>query len=187
MKSFTGTDAILVDVGSSGILDRATLEQQFDTLLAANGAALTRLASSYTNTSSDRDDLLQEIAIAVWQALHRFRGECSERTFLFRIAHNRGIAYLARKRPEIPGGGEEIEIHDSAPDPESGLAQQQAADRLRRAIYHLPVAYRQVITLTLEGLGYGDIAEVLGISESNVGVRLSRARQMLRESLEKQK
>jgi RNA polymerase sigma-70 factor, ECF subfamily len=43
-----------------------------------------------------------------------------------------------------------------------------------------------VITLSLEGLGYGEIAEVLGISESNVGVRLTRARQILRESLENQ-
>jgi RNA polymerase sigma-70 factor (ECF subfamily) len=51
----------------------------------------------------------------------------------------------------------------------------------------LPIGYRQAITLMLEGLGYGEIAEVLGISESNVGARLTRARQMLRELLEKQK
>jgi len=63
----------------------------------------------------------------------------------------------------------------------------QRADRLRRAIRALPVAYRQAITLTLEGLPYGEIAEVIGISESNVGVRLTRARQLLREVLEKQK
>jgi RNA polymerase sigma factor (sigma-70 family) len=165
-------------------LDRAALEQHFDGVLAAHGAALTRLAASYTNTPSDRDDLLQEIAIAIWQALPRFRGDCSERTFLFRIAHNRGIAYLARSRPRMQVLAEEIEVHDPAPDPESGLAQEQSAARLRRAIQGLPVSYRQVVTLTLEGLGYEEIAEVLGISESNVGVRLSRARQILRESLE---
>jgi len=51
----------------------------------------------------------------------------------------------------------------------------------------LPVIYRQVIVLTLEDLDYAQIAEVLGISESNVGARLSRARQMLRAELEKQK
>ena len=187
MKSFTETNAVLADVRSSAILDRDTVGLDFDRLLEANGPALTRLAASYTHTLSDRDDLLQEIAIAVWQALHRFRGECSERTFLFRIAHNRGIAYLSRHRPEMPGGGDEMEVHDPAPDPESGLAQAQQAEVLRRAIHHLPIAYRQVITLTLEGLGYGEIGEVLGISEGNVGVRLSRARQMLRELLEKRK
>jgi RNA polymerase sigma factor (sigma-70 family) len=164
-------------------LDRANLEQEFDRLLAANGPGLARLAASYTNTRADRDDLLQEIALAVWQALRSFRGECSTRTFLYRIAHNRAIAHLARNaRSRAPEA--EREVHDPAPDPESGLAQAQAAERLRSAIHRLPLIYRQVIMLALEDLGYAEIAEVLGISESNVGARLSRARQLLRESLE---
>lgn len=185
MKSFTGTDAFFIDAGASKPLDRTTLEHHFDRLVAANGPALTRLAASYTNTPSDRDDLLQEIAMALWQALPRFRGECSERTFLFRIAHNRAIAHLARSRSQ-PVASEEVEVHDAAPDPEAGLAREQRVERLRRAIHQLPLVYRQVITLSLEGLGYGESAEVLGISESNVGVRLTRARQLLRESLENQ-
>jgi RNA polymerase sigma factor (sigma-70 family) len=194
MRSFTGTDAALVEIGSSTIADRASLdrtilEQQFERILAANGPALSRLAASYTNTISDRDDLLQEIAFAIWQALPRFRGECSERTFAFRIAHNRGITYLARARAQASGSidEEEIELHDPAPGPESDLARLQRSDRLRRAVHRLPVAYRQVIMLTLEGLGYTEISEVLGISESNVGVRLNRARQLLHDLLENRK
>jgi RNA polymerase sigma factor (sigma-70 family) len=182
MKSSTGADAVFIGAQAEP-LNRTTLERDFDRLVAANGPALTRLAASYTNTPSDRDDLLQDIAIALWQALPRFRGECSERTFLFRIAHNRAIAHLARSRSQPIAKGE-IEIHDPAPDPEAGLEQEQRVARLRRAIHQLPVVYRQVITLSLEGLGYGEMAEVLGISESNVGVRLTRARQILRESLE---
>lgn len=183
MKSFTGIDAVFLEAGSSKRLDRLTLESHFDRLIAANGPALTRLAASYTNTVSDRDDLVQEIAMALWQALPGFRHECSERTFLFRIAHNRAIAHLSRSRSQ-PATGGDVEVHDPALDPEAGLAREQQVDRLRRAIHQLPVVYRQAIMLSLEGLGYGEIAEVLGISESNVGVRLTRARQMLRESLE---
>ncbi|HEX5226321.1 MAG TPA: RNA polymerase sigma factor [Bryobacteraceae bacterium] len=167
----------------SAVAKLTELEQSFDRLLAAHGPSLKRLAAAYTNTASDRDDLLQEIAMALWQALPKFRGECSERTFLFRIATNRAIAYLARRRTH-PVTGEEIEVHDPAPDPEAGLAQEQRVERLRRAILRLPLLYRQAITLSLEGLGYSEIAEVLGISESNVGARLARARQILRESLE---
>lgn len=184
MKSFTGTEVIRVGVEAAEALNRTVLEQSFDRLLAANGAALRRLASVYTNTPSDRDDLLQEIAMALWQALPRFRGECSERTFLFRIATNRAIAYLARRRAH-PVTEEEIEVYDPAPNPEAGLVEEQRVECLRRAIRLLPLMYRQAITLSLEGLGYGEIAEVLGISESNVGARLTRARQILRESLEK--
>jgi RNA polymerase sigma factor (sigma-70 family) len=185
MKTFTGTDAGFLDAEASKRLDRLTLESNFDRLIAANGPALTRLAASYTNTLSDRDDLIQEIAMALWQALPGFRSECSERTFLFRIAHNRAIAHLSRIRSQ-PVTGEEVEVHDPAPDPEVGLAREQQVERLRKAIHRLPVVYRQVITLSLEGLGYGEIAEVLGMTESNVGARLTRARQVLRASLESQ-
>src|SRR5580704_9326702 len=143
MKSFTGTDA-MVEIGPSigtildrASLDRAAVEQHFERILAANGPALSRLAASYTNTISDRDDLLQEIAVAIWQALHQFRGECSERTFVFRIAHNRGITHLARRREEM-SGVEEIDVLDPAPNPESDLAQRQRADRLRQAVRRLP-------------------------------------------------
>src|SRR5580704_16659185 len=152
MKSFMGADAVFIDAEASESLGRTTLECHFDRLVAANGPALTRLPASFTNSLSDRDDLLQEIAMALWQALPRFRGECSERTFLFRIAHNRAIAHLARSRSQ-PVAEEEVEIHDPAPNPEAGLAQGQRVERLRRAIHRLPLVYRQVITLSLEGLG----------------------------------
>jgi RNA polymerase sigma-70 factor, ECF subfamily len=165
----------------------AGIEQRFDRLLRENGPALARLAASYTAGRSDRDDLLQDIAMALWQALPRFRGECSERTFLFRIAHNRAIAHLSRARPAAPLGEQEREVCDPRPNPEAGLSREQQAQRLGKAIHQIPVLYRQVITLLLEGLDYGEIGEVLGITEDNVGVRLNRARRMLREILEDKK
>jgi RNA polymerase sigma-70 factor (ECF subfamily) len=160
---------------------------QFDRLLAANGPALLRLASSYTNTASDRDDLFQDIAMALWQALPRFRGECSERTFLFRVAHNRAIDYLRRHRPLATPIENEAEPRDSRPNPEAGLAREQLGERLRQAIHRLPLPYRQVITLVLEEMPYSEIAQVLGVTETNVGVRLNRARHLLRTLLEERK
>ena len=117
MKSCTETDAAMADVTLFATLDRAILEQEFDSLLAANGPALARLAASYTNTSSDRDDLLQEIALAVWQALRAFRGECSPRTFLFRIAHNRAIAHLSRSQARFPAAAGDVEVMMSTTRP----------------------------------------------------------------------
>jgi RNA polymerase sigma-70 factor (ECF subfamily) len=89
---------------------------------------------------------------------------------------------VTRRRPQAVS--EEIDIPDSAPNPEVGFAREQQSERLRGAVHELPLLYRQVVTLMLEGLDYGEIAQVLGLSESNVGARLSRARQMLRESME---
>src|SRR3984885_16165746 len=152
MKSFTGTEAVFIDAEASTPLDRTTLEHHFDRLVAANGPALTRLAASYTNTPSDRDDLLQEIAMALWQALPRFREECSERTFVFRIAHNRAIAHLARKRPAMPVQVASIDVPDPGPDPEQELVREQLGQRLTQAVRRLPVSLRQVVTLALEGI-----------------------------------
>jgi RNA polymerase sigma factor (sigma-70 family) len=160
------------------------MEQRFNALLAQHGASLARLAASYARGPGEREDLLQDIAMAIWQALPRFREESSERTFLFRIAHNRGISYIARRRPLIADIDEEMDVQDARPDPATALLNQQEGERLLDAIRCLPVSHRQIVTLTLEDMSYAEIAEVVGISESNVGARLTRARQMLRRLLQ---
>jgi RNA polymerase sigma factor (sigma-70 family) len=106
------TDSALTGVGTSNVLQHAKLERDLNRVLAVQGPALARLAGAYTNTSGDRDDLIQEIAIAIWQALPRFRGECSERTFVFRIAHNRAISHLAQRSPRALS--EDFEVRDPA-------------------------------------------------------------------------
>jgi RNA polymerase sigma factor (sigma-70 family) len=160
-----------------------SLEQRFDEVLRKYGAALNRLAASYVRDSREREDLLQDIVFAIWRALPGFRGDSSERTFLFRIAHNRAITHLTQRRPETIEADDELEIADTRPDPERAFFEQQQGERLLEAIRSLPLAYAQVITLTLEGMSYSEVAEVLGISEANVGARLTRSREMLRKLL----
>ena len=155
-------------------------EQRFLTLLKANLPALGRLAGSYAGSTGERDDLLQEIALALWQALPRFRGECSERTFLFRIAHNRCINHIARRRPMESLQAMELDPADDARPIEMSLGQAQDSARLLQAVHRLPLIQRQVIVLALEDMDYQEIASVLGISETNVGVRLNRARTTLK-------
>ena len=63
----------------------------FAELLGQYEGALWRLAAGYVDQSADREDLFQEIAVALWQALPRYRGGASPRTFVYRIAHNTAI------------------------------------------------------------------------------------------------
>lgn len=156
-------------------------EQRFLALLNANLPALGRLAGSYAGSTGERDDLLQEISLALWQALPRFRGDSSERTFLFRIAHNRCINHIARRRSMDSLQALELDPADESRPVDQALSQQQDSARLTDAVRRLPVIQRQVIVLALEDMEYNEIAEVLGISESNVGVRLNRARASLRK------
>jgi RNA polymerase sigma factor (sigma-70 family) len=165
---------------------RHALEQQFDRILGEYGAALSRLAFSYESVASVREELVQEIALAIWQALAHFRGECSERTFVYRIAHNRGLSHVWRRRPshepldEIEEADQPV---DPRPHPEEQAARTDQRARLMSAIQSLPVAHRQMIVLMLEGLSHAEIAEVTGITENNVAVRLTRARKALKDAL----
>jgi RNA polymerase sigma-70 factor (ECF subfamily) len=166
---------------------RAVVEEQFGRLLLENRAALSRFVTSYARSIGDRDDLLQEIAMALWRALPSFRGECSERTFVFRIAQNRCITHVSRRRLNVSLDEAEIEIEDPSANAEAGLVEEQERQRLLAAIRELPAIHREVLVLALEGMGYREIADVVGISESNVGVRLNRARERIKGLLEDRK
>src|SRR5579862_2393895 len=166
---------------------RETPDDRFNRILGEYGPALSRLAFGYERVPSLREELMQEIALAIWQALPHFRGECSERTFVYRIGHNRGLTHAVRRRPEHEPLDElprRLEPVDRKPHPEDVIAKTQERNRLRSAIQGLPLAYRQVVMLMLEELSHAEIAEVLGLTESNVAVRMNRARKALKEALE---
>ncbi len=156
-------------------------DQQFDRLMAEHGPALRRLAHAYADGVADAEDLFQDICFALWRALPSFRGDSTERTFAFRIGHNRGLTHRARKR--APPAELNEEIRDRGPGPDSLLTAALTRERLAAAVRWLPETQRQVVLLSLEGLGNVEIAEVLGVSENSVAVRLTRARKGLREIL----
>jgi RNA polymerase sigma factor (sigma-70 family) len=164
-----------------------TTEDRFNRILREHGPALSRLAFGYEKVAGAREELTQEIALAVWQALPHFRGECSERTFVYRIAHNRGLTHVCRRQPAHQALDElqpVLEPVDPRPHPEQQVAITHQRDQLRSAIQRLPLTYRQVVMLILEDLPHAEIAEVLGITESNVAVRLNRARKALKQAME---
>ncbi|PYP98059.1 MAG: RNA polymerase subunit sigma-70 [Gemmatimonadetes bacterium] len=146
------------------------------------GDMLARVAWGYVDSASDHDDLMQEILLALWRALPRFRGESSERTFALRVAHNRGITFAVRRRrfERLPDDGQ---LTDPAPLAEERVIDEQRRERLFHGIRQLPEAQRQAVMLRLEGLSQREIAAVQGTSETNVGVRLTRARHALRTLL----
>ncbi len=156
-------------------------EADFLRLVGAHRAVLGRAVECYARTPSDREDLSQEIGLALWRALPGFRGECSERTFLARIAHNRGVDFLVRRRRSATAP--ETDCADGKPGPEDETGSRERRELLFAALRTMPVGYRQVLALALEDLDHQEIAEAMGITPENVAVRLSRARDMLRRKL----
>ena len=157
---------------------------QFEEVVAQFGPALARVAASYAYGAAEREDLLQDILLAVWRALPRFAGRSSLRTYVFRIAHNRGLS-LARARKPVHACDSEQLRPDPSPDPEQRAVMSDERARLLRAVAELPIGQRQVLTLVLEGLTHQEVGDVLGLAEDNVSMRLSRARQALKATLEK--
>ena len=151
-------------------------------MIRAHGDALERVVWGYVDNLPDREDLMQEILMALWRALPRFRGESSLRTFVLQVAHNRSITFATRRRrfEDLP---EEGLLPDPAPLVEERLIEAQDWDRLFGAVRRLPEAQRQAVMLHLEGLSQREIAALQETSEGNVGVRLTRARKALRALL----
>ena len=159
-------------------------EARFARMLGDFGPSLDRLAAAYEADPAERDDLLQDISFALWRALPSFRDECSERTFVYRIAHNRGLTHRTRRRLRVTEPLESAEVMaDPGADPEQATIRNLTRERLQAAVRRLPEGARQVVILSLSGLGAGEIGEVLGITENNAAVRLSRARRALKDLL----
>jgi RNA polymerase sigma factor (sigma-70 family) len=144
------------------------------------GGSLARVAWGYVDNAADHDDLMQDVLVAIWRALPRFRQAASERTFVFRIAHNRGCTFAARRRRHEPLAAQARDPH---PGPDERLDDARRRERLAAAIRTLQAPLRQAVLLRLEGFSVGEIAALQDTSENNVSVRLSRARDRLRAML----
>jgi RNA polymerase sigma factor (sigma-70 family) len=154
----------------------------FDRIVQTYGEALSRFAWGYVDNGADHDDLMQHVLIAIWRALPRFRGASSEKTFVFRIAHNRGCSFVGRRRDDDPLTSDSP-IADPRPSPDEALDDARRRAQLARAVRTLPEAQRQAVLLRLEGFSLSEIAALQGTSEANVSVRLTRGRDRLRELL----
>jgi RNA polymerase sigma factor (sigma-70 family) len=155
-------------------------------LLAEYDSALWRLVNSYAADPAAREDLFQEIALGLWKAIPCFRAESSERTWLYRIAHNIAIttldSRLRREKTERPiPETVQWRAHNVPADEE--LAGRERADRLMSAVRELPAIDRQVVTLHLEGLSHLEIEAVSGLSENAIATRLSRIRARLSQTV----
>jgi RNA polymerase sigma factor (sigma-70 family) len=155
-------------------------EERFAAILSEYDKPLQRLAFAYERDADLRRDLLQEIRLALWRALPTFRNEASERTFVYRVAHNRALTQIAKRHPEQLSLSIALDRPDSSPDPEETVASKLQEAELRAKVSALPLVFRQVVSLALEGLSNREIGDVIGITEGNVAVRLTRAKRLLR-------
>lgn len=156
----------------------------FERIVAEYGPLISRIAMTYEADPTLREDLTQQIFLAVWQALPSYRADASLRTFIARIAQNRAISYVARQVRQAPVAEIPETIETDEPNPEEEAMQSSDRRALLAATRRLPLPQREVIVLLLEGFDYGEIGEMLNIAPNALALRLSRAKAALKTMLE---
>jgi len=167
----------------NGLGPAMAIGESFDQIVRDHGAMIRRIAAGHERQPALAEELVQDIYLAVWRALPSFRGTASLRTFVARIATYRALTHLARARKAPASLALDEDMAASCDDPESHAAATSRQARLVWAVNRLPLAYRQTVLLTLEGLTPGEVADSLGITANAVAIRLSRAKQILREQM----
>ncbi len=148
----------------------------FNDWLFQHKALIFKVVRAYAFTSEDQDDLFQEITIQVWHSIPKFRKESSVTTWLYRISLNTAIKWIRKERkhpqPETLENVEHVLQENRIPMDER-LAW------LYEEIYKLDEIDRSVTLLMLDNFSYKEMADILGISESNVGVKINRVKKHL--------
>lgn len=158
-------------------------QSTFEEIVRDYGPMIRRIALSYESAPDLADELVQEIYVAIWRALPSFRGEAGLRTFLARVATNRAVSHVARALKVPPSVELDGHIPSGIASPEHQAIAQDRRARLMNAVRQLPLTYRQPVMLVLEGFTIAEVGQVLGITPNAVGVRMSRAKQLLKDSM----
>jgi RNA polymerase sigma-70 factor (ECF subfamily) len=161
-------------------------DSAFDRIVEQHSAEIAALANRLLGWPGDVDDVVQEVFVAAFLGLKKFRGECRLRTWLFTITVNKCRSHrfrrLRRLRPATMEEAEAVESRDRSGD--EAAMDQEAFVRVRRAVQMLPQKYREIVTLKyLQGSEASEICELLGITVNAMQVRLNRARKRLKEQL----
>ena len=157
-------------------------EQQFLALINGNRPRILKVCRVYAWNAADQDDLYQEILFQIWRALPGLKQDTHANTWLYRIAINTSISFVRRRAAR--GGQalaldhEQLTQHIESRQTHDDGAKEQVA-RLYDAIAQLNEVEKALVTLFLEDFSYEEMAEVLGLSASNVGVMLHRAKKKL--------
>jgi RNA polymerase sigma factor (sigma-70 family) len=156
-----------------------TQDELYQRASAEFGPALARLARAYEPDPDQRRDLLQDLHFALWRSFEHFAGQCSLRTWVYRVAHNAAISARLRKRKVTQVSLEELAAAPAPDDPESAVNNARALERLAILIRRLTPPDNQVMLLYLEDLDAASIAEITGLSAGAVATRIHRVKELL--------
>jgi RNA polymerase sigma factor (sigma-70 family) len=162
----------------------AAIQERFQGLVEEHKKILYKVCQSYCRNPGDRDDLAQEIIVQLWRSFHVFDERLRFSTWMYRIALNVAISFYRREkvrvRHVIPGSEHLLEaVGETA-------GRSEEVQVLYQWIAELDPFNKALVILYLDGNSYQEIADILGISETNVATKISRLKQAMRQKNEVQ-
>lgn len=163
---------------------RRERQQAFETLLREHQGIVFKVASVYARHPEDRSDLAQEICVQLWRSFSRFDATRAKfSTWMYRVALNVAISQV-RRMPHEKERFEPLERYLETIEGDPGMVEpDERLPALRRFIDALDPLNRALMLLYLEDRSYAEMADILGISETNVATKISRIKQILRNQM----
>jgi RNA polymerase sigma-70 factor (ECF subfamily) len=161
-------------------------EAIFRRWLDAHLGLMLKIVRGCAATPRDQDDLFQDVLLQLWSSIPAFRGDAKETTWIYRVAFNTALAWRRGEKRRRVKHETFIKFDvspQSQPSHADALPEQEIVAQLYVAIRELPKVDASLALMHLDGLSYQEMADVLGISENYVGVKLNRIRQQLAEKL----
>jgi RNA polymerase sigma-70 factor (ECF subfamily) len=158
------------------------MEKEFTELLYQNQGIVHKICSLYFNNRSDKDDYKQELIIQLWKAYPSFSNQSKFSTWMYRVCLNAAIDILRKEKTEpklVEFNSQNINTIS-----ESNFEASDNKEKLYQAINNLSDIDKAIITLYLDEFSYKEIAEIIGISESNTGVKINRIKSLILKSIE---
>jgi RNA polymerase sigma-70 factor, ECF subfamily len=154
----------------------------FKDWLEEHSSSVMKVARAYTVTSEECQDLAQEILLQAWRSLPKFEGKASAATWFYRVALHTAMNWHRKDQPRRARQQPLLEVQALARGETDGaeqVQQRETVEQLYTAIHQLRQTDAALVLLYLDELSYREMADVLGISENNVGVKLNRAKKAL--------
>jgi RNA polymerase sigma factor (sigma-70 family) len=160
-------------------LQKYEAEKQFEKCITEHELLIYKVCRIYTYSKADRQDLFQEIVIQLWKAFPKFKGQSKFSTWLYRVAINTAISGLRKKKDFIYSY--EPDALPQQIDDNRSFEEEEKFQLLYEAIARLNTVEKAIVMLYMEDKSYEEMEDILGLSQGNLRVKMSRIKEKLRQ------
>lgn len=160
-------------------------ENRFKQIIEENSSRIKSICSYYNSNAEDRKDLYQEILVNIWKSLDKFRGDSAISTWIYRIAVNTSLSFNGKAyrhmNLNLESVPQSMNLLLEEDELDQKIKKEQHLEDLETQLNMLSIIDKAMITLVLEGCSMREIADIIGLTEPNVKVKIHRIKEQLKQ------